>query len=725
MSWFKDLAGKAEILLNQIDQNAAVALQKENTSEHILTEVTWDSSKVGVKQKENVSVPVDMSSSVNSLPIVRSSPNLANVTPTKVARPHSDDDLIKFLNSAGPALATKPLHLSSNKSVKADTVDSTVSSLPHFSSIQVEEVNERSHSTSSSMRGSPHEEMKETVVADQGHVGSPADNLTKENGFLKNELRSANNEMLLLLQRAKTAEREYSSVQQELTAVKCHLVFVQQELTAVECHLVLCCFIILQCPAGIDSCGVSPGLVLFQNAPVSSKCSSVQQELTAVQMREAKLLTVVKEEEQVVLRLQTELCATKEQVTSLQEIMSNLQAESRLEIARDREHHTEVIHVLKEQLSKKELQLQDLGNIHNQQVADLQQRLCNLEAEHSTQLSELQSRLSEALAAGSDTHKQCEKLRREVEEALSQLDQYRARAQRILQDKDRLIAELRGEASVVGLEGRLSPLDDITVLELEQLRQERELLREESVQVCARLQAAREELQGAESRLDAFKEQTTSSMQALQNSVQEEKRKRQAAEEDCKTQAEELRSLREELTRERATLASKAREWETELTKLRNQLSKRPSSVLGGELESRLHALTQTLVLKQTSLEQATTEKNALRLQLEKLESKHRETIAQLHLNQEGVVNVNDTDDEMLTSPAKARVPSFLVESPFDTSVTRRVKRAYSSLDAVSIRTGVFLRRYPVARTLVACYMVLLHLWVMLVLFTYTPEAHQ
>nr|CAD7415561.1 unnamed protein product [Timema poppensis] len=464
---------------------------------------------------------------------------------------------------------------------------------------------------------------------------------------------------------------------------------------------------------------------LRKSVPALGRIKSVQQELMAVQMREAKLLTVVKQEEQVVLRIQTELHATKEQVTSLQEMMSNLQAESRLEIASEREHHTKVIHVLKEQLSQKELQLQDLGNIHNQQVAALQQRLCNLEAEHSARLSELQSRLSEALTSGSETHKQCDKLRGEVEDALSQLDQYRARAQRILQDKDRLIAELRGEASVAGPEGRLSPLDDITVLELEQLRQERELLREESAQVCARLQAAREELQGAESRLDAFKEQTTSSVQALQNSVQEEKRKRQAAEEDCRTQAEDLRSLREELTRERATLASKVREWETELTKLRNQLSKRPSSALGGELESRLHALTQTLVLKQTSLEQATTEKNALRLQLEKLESKHRETIAQLHLSQEGVVNVNDTDDEMLTSPAKARVPSFLVESPFDTSVARRVKRAYSSLDAVSIRTGVFLRRYPIARTLVACYMVLLHLWVMLVLFTYTPEAHQ
>jgi hypothetical protein len=46
MSWLKGLAGKAEDFLNQIDQNAAVALQKErkelNSSEALLTEVTWD-----------------------------------------------------------------------------------------------------------------------------------------------------------------------------------------------------------------------------------------------------------------------------------------------------------------------------------------------------------------------------------------------------------------------------------------------------------------------------------------------------------------------------------------------------------------------------------------------------------------------------------------------------------------------------------------------------------
>lgn len=44
--------------------------------------------------------------------------------------------------------------------------------------------------------------------------------------------------------------------------------------------------------------------------------------------------------------------------------------------------------------------------------------------------------------------------------------------------------------------------------------------------------------------------------------------------------------------------------------------------------------------------------------------------------------------------------------SPLDAGVTKRVKRAYSTLDAFSIRTGVFLRRYPLARVFVFSYCV-------------------
>lgn len=78
--------------------------------------------------------------------------------------------------------------------------------------------------------------------------------------------------------------------------------------------------------------------------------------------------------------------------------------------------------------------------------------------------------------------------------------------------------------------------------------------------------------------------------------------------------------MRDELSRQVAQLASRVREREAELSRLRSQLSQRPSSPMGDELENRLHTLTQTLVLKQSSLETVTTEKNALRLQLEKIE---------------------------------------------------------------------------------------------------------
>lgn len=62
----------------------------------------------------------------------------------------------------------------------------------------------------------------------------------------------------------------------------------------------------------------------------------------------------------------------------------------------------------------------------------------------------------------------------------------------------------------------------------------------------------------------------------------------------------------------------KLRKQEAEISRLRSQLSaiSTPSSAV----ESRLSTLTQTLVTKQNELEHLTTEKNALRLQLEKIE---------------------------------------------------------------------------------------------------------
>ena len=60
----------------------------------------------------------------------------------------------------------------------------------------------------------------------------------------------------------------------------------------------------------------------------------------------------------------------------------------------------------------------------------------------------------------------------------------------------------------------------------------------------------------------------------------------------------------------------------------------------------------------------------------------------------------------LLFIAVRQRLPGFLRESPADGNVARRVKRAAGSIDKFSIRLGVFLRRYPIARVMVIVYMV-------------------
>lgn len=81
------------------------------------------------------------------------------------------------------------------------------------------------------------------------------------------------------------------------------------------------------------------------------------------------------------------------------------------------------------------------------------------------------------------------------------------------------------------------------------------------------------------------------------------------------------------------------------------------------------------------------------------------------------IINVNDTDD------TKSSISNLMTINPFDSRMSRRVKRAYSNLDQFGIRFGVFLRRYPLARILAVFYVCFLHLFVFLVLLQSTPPS--
>lgn len=329
---------------------------------------------------------------------------------------------------------------------------------------------------------------------------------------------------------------------------------------------------------------------------------------------------------------------------------------------------------------------------HQKEIIVLNEKLQSLYTEKvqlSKQVIELQSAL--------------ERSRLELNSTRSDLEQHKARALKTLQEKEKLIAELRCNES--------TGMDDITIMELNQLRQERDILREENQQSSEQLRIVREELMNADVKLEKMRQKSAEANIQAQEILATERRRRLDAEEDARLHSDEIRSLKDELIRQRNNYTTQLQKSDSEVARLRVQLS--AASTPSSKVESRLTSLTQTLVSKQQALEILTTERNALRLQLEKIEHEFRNSRRNVSYN-----SINDTDD------AKAQVPTFLIETPFDTGVTRRVKRAYSLLDAISIRTGVFLRRYPLARILVLIYMALLQFLVLIVLLSQSPEAH-
>ncbi|XP_058062208.1 golgin-84 [Anopheles bellator] len=350
---------------------------------------------------------------------------------------------------------------------------------------------------------------------------------------------------------------------------------------------------------------------------------------------------------------------------------------------------------------------------------DLSGKLLNMEEANSKyvkSISELESTVAKHLQNEQELHARLETAKLEAENAMSELQQYRVRAHATLQLKEKTIEQLKEQITSASIDGvsNVSNTEQILQIELEQTRQEKMNLTEELNSLQERLKQREGQFMASEERLKTTVYNLEQNTQKLQQQLTLEGDRFLQLEDDFKIKQNELSTSRNELVKQRTMFASRLYEKDAELQKLHSKMQKRPSSP-STDLEDRLVSLTQSLVQKQTTLETITAERNALRLQLEKLENQYRSTASQVRQQRAVYLNSNVTDD------AKSQVPNFMAENPFDNNVARRMKRAYSSLDSVGIRLGVFLRRYPLIRILVIVYVVILHLWVMFVLLSSTP----
>ena len=167
--------------------------------------------------------------------------------------------------------------------------------------------------------------------------------------------------------------------------------------------------------------------------------------------------------------------------------------------------------------------------------------------------------LAELQAALSTSKAECGQAQRELIE-------YRTKAQRILQEKENFISQLK--------EGIYTESEEnVQDVELKQITKEKNLFCEEATRFSAQLTSTRQELADMEQEMAEEQETSKETISQLSQQLQSEREKREELDSDLSRQNEELRYTRDDLTRARTSHLTAVTEKEGELKRLRNQIS--------------------------------------------------------------------------------------------------------------------------------------------------------
>ncbi|CAF2695005.1 unnamed protein product [Rotaria sp. Silwood2] len=421
--------------------------------------------------------------------------------------------------------------------------------------------------------------------------------------------------------------------------------------------------------------------------------------------------------------------------------------------------------------------LQDSSHIQSASFDSLQLRKIQLEQELERNLNEnerlnneneqlieqlklTEKRLNDEHLQFYEQQQQTKHAKNLINQLEYEMNEYKSKAQRILQTKDKLIIKLKDiiqhrsstpnvtdqhEIETIGTSDDASVLDGSLVgnssvsspisnhwasIQYEELKDENELFKQELQARELTIHTLRNELQEAELTIQHSDEQYQEQINQLNEQLKEERSRLILAEQDYRKLKQELSSMNDDFHKQKQIYQGQLNEREREIERLRLQLTaKTINHVNDDELEKRLQTLTESLIHKQTIIETLQTDKSSLTMQLERLEKRldDYEIITSKNSLQQSSKTVPTTsisiDDPEHYENLRYRMP-LLRETPYDVDLTKKVKRAANELDKLGIRFTIFLRRYPAVRLGVLFYIIILHLWTFIVLFTYTPEIH-
>lgn len=754
MSWFAELAGKAEDFLNKVDQGAATALTKQQIRTSSFSSLSEGESFIKPESstsdyKTNAPVAHTYASSHDApsyisaaagnvkrssatllagtanMPSAISGPGSSTqssakassgfVRPKKSEQDLDDDMLFDFLNSSDPPAnnrrdskrelvkAVVPVIEAQNSTPPRSTTPHTIPSAPSTppSTRGVSRASSMSSLSAHSMKTSEEnlakEQSQETPESSDSGLAVPQESsrqdaplppstsspapseepqsqilssLRLENQLLRSEVSSLNQEMASVIQRAKDLQEELN--QTRLRADRWNSEQSQSDRMLRE---------------------------------LRSQVDDLTEALSAKDGQLAVLKIRLDEADQL---LKSRVAALDEAQKEKSRIMQDHSEGSSM--------HTQALETIQERLREAELALRREQDSFRQMQSEYAGRLTKVEAERQTlaeAVTAAERRAAEEKLRADDHQQQLKSSKAAAEGAKQELQDYKHKASRILQSKEKLISSLKEGSGLETLDG-----SGAMALELEDLRHDKELQREEIQKLQGQVHTLRIEIQDLENQALSEAETWREQQVQFEEQMAAHNRAKQELEAEVERYKQELQYVEEDHHRSKTTLQSRIKDREDEIQKLRNQLTNKTLSNSQAELENRLHQLTETLIQKQTMLEALGTEKSSLVFQLERLEQQLKSAQG----GQSGGPAINMSGLEV--PGARQRSTPVLFSEQDAPGVYGKVRKAASTIDRFSIRLGIFLRRYPMARIFVILYMAVLHLWVMIVLLTYTPEMH-
>ncbi|KAJ8711687.1 hypothetical protein PYW08_008641 [Mythimna loreyi] len=624
MSWFADLAGKAENLLNNLDEQTGEALRHHNVTRkrfenqgteigvnHASTETAWLPKKKALSRSPKKVMPIpDMPKAYS--PTRKASPlTMRNHQPRAQVKDNQDSSRHSSLKKSPSKRSSPPRQFNVEHCPKTLVRDVKLTNLDADSNFYVDQFTHslklRRHSLPSDLELQSSEEFTYKMQ-----------NMEVENAMLKNELNVMNREVTELLERLRKTEDGNDVDSSEITDIRMK----QNTSEVMNRHLTL-----------------------------EKQSLTSQVEILTMKIQEQKNAEVAKYKD-INQRLEVETSILRNRNLEMEEKYKQLQ-----ESTKDKEA--------------------------------IQTKLENDLRHAQSTVNDLQANLQK-------TTEECRRLERDWEA-------YKLRVKNMLQAKDSEILKLQEGVHVS---------DDTQALmeEMEHLKEERDELQDTVATVRSECADMKVYVQQAEARHNAAERVVA----ALRDALRDEHAARNRADASCVAVAKEMKAVQMETAQTIASLRTALRDKEYELNQLRDMSSTVPTSdsstlnVADYDTidNNKVHYLTQTLVQRQTKIDNLLAENNMLRIQLEKLESKLK---SELTTQREKVLTRNSHSVVHLQENESRRTRGY------NTS---------TSLSALSLRLGVMVKRYPLLRMFVIGYMVCLHFWVITVLFTSTPEDY-